>query len=337
MTDLQQLIDDLNNEPQVSYSSFVNETFYRSEVVNLIAMNILLSLGSTYYHNYFMFHDPNSTKWSMLPWDMDKTLSYYGSGFPYQRSSTIWVPDNPYHEKAIHDDQLLAEIRQRIVSLDASIFNLNYITPIIDSIQSVITASVAEDQTDDVSDVNLWQTKVNAYKNTFANRKANVLVQVDQYPRNFTVERIGSAEPNTAVTLHWTPSNSPLQRPISYRFLFGDEPGIDNNTASILIENVTDTFVQFTTPTMEGAYFYKMQAYDGFTFINGFDTYNPIFVTSNVPELVINEINYNSSAEFGTADWVEIYNPLPYSVNMEGWQIKDNRMTTVTLLARARR
>ncbi|MBK7173797.1 MAG: lamin tail domain-containing protein [Bacteroidales bacterium] len=39
--------------------------------------------------------------------------------------------------------------------------------------------------------------------------------------------------------------------------------------------------------------------------------------------LVINEINYNSSPDFDPGDWVEIYNPQSYSVDVSGWVFKD--------------
>jgi hypothetical protein len=39
--------------------------------------------------------------------------------------------------------------------------------------------------------------------------------------------------------------------------------------------------------------------------------------------LVINEINYNSDAAFDPGDWVELYNPHPYDLNITGWVFKD--------------
>lgn len=39
--------------------------------------------------------------------------------------------------------------------------------------------------------------------------------------------------------------------------------------------------------------------------------------------LVINEINYNSADDFDTEDWVELYNPHLYDLNIEGWKLKD--------------
>jgi hypothetical protein len=39
--------------------------------------------------------------------------------------------------------------------------------------------------------------------------------------------------------------------------------------------------------------------------------------------LVINEINYNSSPDFDPGDWVELYNPQPYPVDVTNWVFKD--------------
>jgi hypothetical protein len=39
--------------------------------------------------------------------------------------------------------------------------------------------------------------------------------------------------------------------------------------------------------------------------------------------LVINEINYNSSDTFDPGDWIEVYNPMPYTLDISGWVYKD--------------
>jgi hypothetical protein len=39
--------------------------------------------------------------------------------------------------------------------------------------------------------------------------------------------------------------------------------------------------------------------------------------------LIINEINYNSSASFDPGDWVEFYNPQDYNLNISQWYFKD--------------
>ena len=41
-------------------------------------------------------------------------------------------------------------------------------------------------------------------------------------------------------------------------------------------------------------------------------------------EVVINEINYNSSEDFNPDDWIELYNPKPTAIDISNWLIKDN-------------
>lgn len=51
----------------------------------------------------------------------------------------------------------------------------------------------------------------------------------------------------------------------------------------------------------------------------------PVFNVDPAGELpvVINEINYNSSAIFDSGDWIELYNPNNFSVNISKWLFKD--------------
>ena len=48
------------------------------------------------------------------------------------------------------------------------------------------------------------------------------------------------------------------------------------------------------------------------------------FVKSDLLPLLINEINYKSSEDFDSGDWIEIYNPNEIDLNVSGWSIKDN-------------
>ncbi len=46
-------------------------------------------------------------------------------------------------------------------------------------------------------------------------------------------------------------------------------------------------------------------------------------LTSRTGDLVINEINYNSSDTFDCDDWVELYNPADSSLDASGWEFRD--------------
>lgn len=51
----------------------------------------------------------------------------------------------------------------------------------------------------------------------------------------------------------------------------------------------------------------------------------PHFEVSEIEEeIVINEINYNSSDDFDTGDWVELYNPKSTAMNLSNWTFKDD-------------
>ena len=51
----------------------------------------------------------------------------------------------------------------------------------------------------------------------------------------------------------------------------------------------------------------------------------PNFIASDITNtIVINEINYKSSDDFDAGDWVELYNPNTTSVDLSGWQLKDD-------------
>lgn len=52
-------------------------------------------------------------------------------------------------------------------------------------------------------------------------------------------------------------------------------------------------------------------------------------VTTETGELVINEINYKSSDDFDTEDWVELYNPGTSDLNISGWVFKDEDDTHI--------
>jgi hypothetical protein len=50
--------------------------------------------------------------------------------------------------------------------------------------------------------------------------------------------------------------------------------------------------------------------------------FSPYLIGEN-SNLVINEINYNSSDQFNTGDWVEIYNNGTHSIDISNWYFKD--------------
>ncbi len=55
--------------------------------------------------------------------------------------------------------------------------------------------------------------------------------------------------------------------------------------------------------------------------------------TQTTIPIVINEINYRSSVDFNSDDWIELYNPNSASVDLSNWQIKDDDDTHIFIIA----
>lgn len=51
--------------------------------------------------------------------------------------------------------------------------------------------------------------------------------------------------------------------------------------------------------------------------------------TINAVGIMINEINYNSSAQFDSGDWIELYNGSTHNVDISGWHFSDSDPTHV--------
>ena len=58
-------------------------------------------------------------------------------------------------------------------------------------------------------------------------------------------------------------------------------------------------------------------------YFNGNKQLTAVFEAYTPDVLVINEINYNSADDFNPEDWVEIYNPNGYEVDLENWTFRD--------------
>ena len=190
IADLLDLIDRINAVSDEDYFAFANEHLDYDKMVNMVSLHILFAHGSTYYHNYFMYHDIRDTgTWMMFPWDMDKTFGQnYTYHYPYQRSSPSFYPDNPFHERAVLNDTILSDIRERINEFSETIFDKDYLYGIIDSLQTVLESSVLEDTSDGINSLDVWNTEINNRREFAEKRIENLINQFENYPRPFRVE-----------------------------------------------------------------------------------------------------------------------------------------------------
>ena len=322
--DLIEFIDILNNTPDEEYLDFAKTVLDYDKMINMLAVNLLLRNYSSYYHNYYMYHDINNTgKWVMLPWDLDKMFLYYEVTYIYNHTSKFWAPDNPILERAIICEPIFEDLRKRIDTLHATIINDEYITQIVDSLEVLLEQSVVEDITDDIGSVDEWKNKVQSARTAFDTRYSKLNYQFENYARSFKVIR--SQEQyfvGQYIKLEWQSTIDPNDLDLSYSLYYGTNMNLDSPETTI-ISGLTDTTYTITNNLNEGKYFWKVKANTSAYSFEGFDNYNFFFVVSESPDIVINEIFYKPDAEVNIGDWVELYNNSPFAVDLSNWYLQD--------------
>ncbi|KAA3606863.1 MAG: T9SS C-terminal target domain-containing protein [Calditrichaeota bacterium] len=293
--DLIKLMSDVNLVSDSEfYNFFVQNTFY-DEMINIFAMNILLANGSTYYHNYYLYHNLAENKWFMLPWDMDKSFYVYGSNLIYNHGSNTWESDNPLHQRALINPQIFSDIQNRINELQSTIFNSQHIFPIIDSLVIAFEQPILDDTTDLIENITDWNDGVTNVKN-FINDRYNFLQnQFSNYPRPFRANKITKENVNQ-VDFSWIPSTDPNGDELTYTLKYSP---LRNYTSDVkFIYNIEGTNFTLSTDSLEaGDYFWTLYASDGTNTIKAFDTRNDFVIKegTKIPQEIEGNITFSEA------------------------------------------
>jgi hypothetical protein len=273
--DLLKLIESINSVPDNEFHDFVIKTFEYDKLINILALNMLLSNSSTYYHNYYLYHDLYDTgKWQMIPWDLDKTMSYYNwMPYTYHRTSSEWESDNPLVERAILCKPMFADIQNRINELYNSGLNNISLNPIIDSLVSELEPIIPLDNTDKIESVNEWKTYANNEKSYFDKHYKLLQKQFNKQPLSFKVYRFHKTQTDV-ITYKWERAIHPANKKISYVLSYGSDFLLTDSSKTTYITNVSDTFFTMKKRLPEGKYYWKITAYDGEYYTDGFNTKN---------------------------------------------------------------
>ncbi|MFC2120002.1 CotH kinase family protein [Bacteroidota bacterium] len=323
--DLQEIIDGINTVSSDDYYQFSQLYFDYDKMINIIAVNLLTRNYSTYYHNYYLFHDiNNSDKWFMLPWDLDKAFLYYEHNTLYHHTSKYWAPDNPFLERAILCDTIFDDIKTRIDELYNTIINDEVVSPIIDSLSNLIYNSVLEDKTDNIETIEEWYEKIEESRGAFNVRYNSLQNQFNNLPKSFKLERTKNRyNYSEDILFKWSPTSDPNGNEILYTLFYGKNINLDDGTANV-IASIRDTSYLITENLDEGKYYWKVIVRDGNYSIEGYDNYNIFYISNSLNNVVINEINYNSHVDFDTGDWIELYNNSDESINISDWKFQDD-------------
>ncbi|MDP6797931.1 MAG: CotH kinase family protein, partial [Candidatus Krumholzibacteria bacterium] len=275
--DLQELIDNLDSVSDADLPNYFQQNFDYDRLMNILALNSLLANGSTYYHNYYMYHDiAGSGNWIMLPWDVDKTFAQYGASYPYHRTSYFTYHDNPLPERVFIVPELFDAYRGRVLELATTLFTTDHLFPLIDSLMVVIEASVENDHSDNVYDLNDWQYRTSQEKVIgIEGRIPDLIEQLSWKPRSFELERTPYSFPDS-VTLRWGSSSDPNGDPVRYKLAISRSLTFAEDLTT-WYTGLQDTV--FTPPDTFNPYvlwYWMVQAIDGMPGheVEGFDTYN---------------------------------------------------------------
>lgn len=322
-SDLKELIFNINNVPDYEFQNFIKLNFDYDKLITYLAVNMLIQNGSTYYHNYYMFHDINGTgKWELFPWDLDKTMSYYSwKPYKFHETSSNWESDNPLIERILLNKQILNDLKNKVAELNSNIFNSDFLFPIIDKVELLLQKSVEQDTTDKIEKIEDWKKVLSIEKEFILNQTNLIIDQLNTLPSGFTLlyqNKKYTASPK----LFWTSCTSSDKKKIKYTLFYGKHFLLeDSNT--IKIENISDTTFQINDKLEKGIYYWRVIANDGNNSIEGFNTKstfeivtinnilqdineNMVLDKSNSPYFVTKDINVSENAILTVEAGVEI-------------------------------
>lgn len=252
--DLKQFIHELSSVSCKESFDLYQQKFDYDKLITQVALNILIGNKSTYYHNYYMFHDVEKNKWNMLPWDMDKTLTKNLLDLHYTRStwcegSNSNLSDNPIPEFIFVNEPMKKDLTNKLNQLISTTFNKTHLFPIIDSLSLVLDSFIELDTTDNIKDKKEWEKTIVELKSFIEERPKVIFNQIENFPSSFLVNKAKD------LTISWGSAHS--KTPVSYQlFLCKD---IDFKKDSVYTFKTEKTEVE-VMGLVDGEYYYFVNA-----------------------------------------------------------------------------
>lgn len=318
---------------------YVKTRFDYTSLVDYILINsfVVCSDWINWNVGWWRGTDPNGghQKWGYILWDEDATFAHYinYTGVP---GISPYVPpcfpegltsDPEEHivllNNLLDNDEFRTYYISRYIDLYNTAFQPQSMISYLDTIEAKMLPEMYGQVARWGGTVEEWQTNVQKIRNFISQRHGYLPSGlIGCYNLNGPYEVNFEVVPEGAGTL--TINSLQLQQntwggnyfggvdtrllavPNSPQFKF-DHWELYNNTVSPS-DTLNDVTVDFTTGDYIKAVF------------------SPVLVSDS---LVINEINYNSSTDYDTEDWVEFYNPHTDILDISGWKFKDSDDTHV--------
>lgn len=308
-------------------SSTSNFEFVKNEIDINNFMNYMLC--QIYYNNgdwpgnniKFWRSNSEGAKWRWIMYDTDFGFGLYGHNeyqgnaleFATATNGPSW-PNPPWStfmlRKLLENDGFKVDFINRYADIYNSILKPENIIKKIDFMVNQIKPEMERHKLRWEQSYQGWLNEIE-YLPVFANNRGTYLQQ--HFENKFNLNGISSVEVNAnseqgmiqinSLTINEFPWTGSYYNGVPITFSAIPLPGFkfshwggysaNQRIISVLPENISDITAYFIPDTGKPA------------------------------NIVINEINYNSSASFNSEDWVELYNNSDSAVDLSGWIFKD--------------
>jgi hypothetical protein len=264
--------------------------------------------------------DPTG-KWRWLVFDTDFGFSLYGNNYANNTLDLATAPNGPSWPNPPYSTFLLRKLlenesfRQRFINIFADHLNTTFaaerVLNILDSFREQFEPEIARHHDKWPESAPSWENDINRME-AFARQRVN-------YMRNFIRNKFGLSG-LFSVALNVSDANFGSIK-INTRTL-SDYPwtGVYFRGVPITLTAIPKADYRFAGWSDGSTAISRI--YDQNQNLSLTATFEP--GTNNTSDVVINEINYNSSESFNTKDWVEFYNRGESSIDMSQWIFKDN-------------
>ena len=270
-TPLRNLIEEVSNLPRDEFETYIKTHFDYEKLVDYLAINNFIANGSTNYHNYYLYKDiPNNGKWIFIPWDLDKTLSYYNwKPFDYHSTSSDWENDNPIIEGCYLNESIRGDVQARIMSFE-TFLGADFYEPILESIETKLKKLVLADETDKVNTEKSWQKALNAERRFFENRSKEAIQKMEEFPLSFEVHKTAPLL-SSPFYLSWDKALDSAE--VSYE-VYVSKDFLYLDSVSTRVYKTSDSFIKVEEELPLGSYFWKVVAVKDKLNATGFNSKN---------------------------------------------------------------
>lgn len=317
MTEWNKLIDffeshDLSQETNYEKAkSFIDiQNFTNYHILEIFGGN-----GDWTHHNVFSYRlRQEGALWRWILWDMDGCFGSYGVSHNTLEFATRDDPSTLILRKLLENQSYRNLFINRFADLLNSAFTYAQVNYLIDSLANVIRNDIGYETDKWGSSPQSWeQDGVDGQLRDFAQNRPDIVRSHIQRQFNLDGKVTLTIESPQAGKGEIRVNSITIDSYPWYGVYFKNIP-IELEAIPVL----RYLFKQWSDSTLNQTSKISIVLTEDFTIAAEFELDPPEVY------LIINEINYNSAPAFDPGDWIELYNPSSYTVDLRDWCFKDD-------------